>query len=189
MAHISVSRAASVRSFFTASASLAKSGRWNQNRKAKKPKKVKELTLAKIRYGSRYKLPPSVVQAPLSLTQHPTDRFAEEEAALVAHTAAASAKDAPVVMCERDPYDREPAMCALCPRKFDVPIRPHFKVRRMLLIPDIPSTRLFFCAESQTTLAIRLSPYWSHVQVAHHRTLRGHAGGGRERSFARPGPR
>ena len=45
---------------------------------------------------------------------------------------ARSLVDQPVEACEEDPYEREPVMCILCPRRYAVPIVPDYKNPKLL---------------------------------------------------------
>ena len=81
--------------------------------------------------------------APLAKTEHPEDRFKQEDIALTEMVNEASAKDRPIYDMP-DPYTKEEAMCILCPRRYSVEIRPDFRNPKLLSQFISPHTGLVY---------------------------------------------
>ena len=84
-----------------------------------------------------------VPKAPLGATEHPADRFEQDDLELAKNVEEASACDRPLHNME-DPYTKEEAMCILCPRRYAVPIRPDFRNPKLLSQFVSPHTGLVY---------------------------------------------
>lgn len=127
----------------------------------KKPRKISPLREAKYASGkSTFSLDPVVVVSPLAETAHPEARFEAEERALAEQVRRASEKDLPLPEIDHqdcsfdttgaraglssDPYAKDAGMCILCPRRYSVPIRPHYKNPKLLAQFVSPHTGLTY---------------------------------------------
>jgi len=80
--------------------------------------------------GPWWKKPSIVMTAPLAQTYHPPNQFKDLEESFLNEVAIKSESDLPVEM--DDPYSKDPAMCVLCPRRYEENILPNYKNPKLL---------------------------------------------------------
>jgi len=125
------------------------------NRKGKKVRNISERKLKQLKstdFVSPYWRQPDVVPtSPLTRTEHPQDRFAEENDRLQQAVSKAAEDNMPInTLCGEtelnyDPYKKEPIRCILCPRRYSVDyIKPDYKNPKLLAQFVSPHTGLVY---------------------------------------------
>lgn len=149
----------------------------------RKGKKVRTITnrvrekLTKTDRSPYWRQPEVVPSSPLTRTDHPKNRFAEEDVKLQEAIAKASQEHQPELLlssavCEnndnaevlRDPYNKEPIRCILCPRRYSVDyIKPDYKNPKLLAQFVSPHTGLVYkkhitglCQQMQDAVEIQV---------------------------------
>jgi len=123
----------------------------------RKGKKVRNLTdrkrkqLENTDFSPYWRQPDIVPTSPLTRTEHPKDRFAEEESELQKAISKASEEHLPINSAcgdsevDFDPYKKEPIRCILCPRRYTVDyIKPDYKNPKLLAQFVSPHTGLVY---------------------------------------------
>ena len=82
--------------------------------------------------------------SPLTRTDHPQNRFLEEEGEQMKSVREKSAADEPLEETCEDPYQRESLMCILCPKRYAVPIVPDYKNPKLLAQFVSPHTGIVY---------------------------------------------
>ena len=112
-------------------------------RRPKRLKVVSEMKEIRLTSGKPQIFDPVVPTSPLTKTEHPVNRFEEEERSLQAAIRERSAADAPLSHAAY-PYSKKDAMCILCPRRYAVPITPDYKNPKLLAQFVSPHTGLVY---------------------------------------------
>ena len=114
--------------------------------------------LQKTDYSPYWRQPEIVPTSPLTRTEHPKDKFAEEDIKLREAITLAAKEHQPETIssshvCEGknisehlyDPYEKESARCVLCPRRYAVDyIKPDYKNPKLLAQFVSPHTGLVY---------------------------------------------
>ena len=102
-------------------------------------------------FSPYWRQPDIVPTSPLTRTEHPKDRFAEEENELQKAIVKASEEHLPInsacgdTEVDFDPYKKEPIRCILCPRRYAVDyIKPDYKNPKLLAQFVSPHTGLVY---------------------------------------------
>ena len=108
----------------------------SNGRKVRKLKVEREMKRIRLTSRKPWIFDPVVPTSPLAKTEHPVNRFQEEEAVLTSKIQEQSACDAPHDVNDfpgqQNPYLGQDAMCILCPRRYSVPITPSWKNPKLL---------------------------------------------------------
>ena len=113
-------------------------------RKHKKPTQFSKINQIKFAAGFRYVLPETAPTSQLATTKHPQDKFAEQEEALLEEIQQLSVEDMPLGTVDHNPYEKQPAQCILCPKRYVEPIEITYKNPKLLSQFLSPHTGLMY---------------------------------------------